>query len=465
MPRIPTLMPKDSSRLARNVLREVQKVIDSQSVVNGGNAVTVSGPGGPWKIKRYKNSRGYLHLNVTAPGLAQPLYSIQAIRDTLVEKYDLTIDQLDFQSPTKKDENGEEEEVKGEGKGEGEGKEEENPLSIRAIHRIQTAYRSHLLRVAWAKCMELKKKLENMQKRIAAAEDVARDVGTRFKISSKEEVSFTVMNPTLPPLIVRYPVMTVAIHSGSAPVLNLLTLMIHPTQLTRGDVQERTATIMKTYSNKTMIFKLSKAVTMAPHYPLLIGELPLPTIDTFQYNSGSSRVYVSCTSGGVSSHHAELLKTSFGPKWLKHVAHVMSLRPDMRAFDMYSDCHLTRYRCSFVVSKHLVRVRGQVHPTIHIVSIASSQRRCGNGNLMMNLCKTLLFSDGLSISTGIVFAQCLKIDFWEYRLHEDPRAQAMIFQMTMIYAEYLLESNCVMKMVEYQNEDDTVPSPAKILPE
>ena len=134
------------------------------------------------------------------------------------------------------------------------------------------------------------------------------------------------------------------------------------------------------------------------------------------------------------------------------------------SFDFFKDRALTQYLCSILVSKYLVRVRGLVYPAVHIESMASSSRGCGNGTLMMNLCKTLLFSDGLNITMGILFAQCLKVDFWEYRLHADPRAQAMILQLQSVLPQYSLESNCVMKMMEVFNEDETAPSPDKKLP-
>lgn len=108
------------------------------------------------------------------------------------------------------------------------------------------------------------------------------------------------------------------------------------------------------------------------------------------------------------------------------------------------------------------QAKGLLFPSVHIVSMASAERRKGNGALMMNLCTSLLFSDRATLSTmpspsvvtppslplraswiagdavlinrGMVFAQCLNVEFWEYRLHpvrastpHSPRAPSTIF--------------------------------------
>ena len=137
---------------------------------------------------------------------------------------------------------------------------------------------------------------------------------------------------------------------------------------------------------------------------------------------------------------------------------------NVKAFDFFADRHLKTYQCSVLVSKYLVRIRGQVHPALHIESIASSERSSGHGILMMDLCKTLLFSDGTDDAKGFIFAQCLKVDFWEYRLYADPRAQTMILQLEYMFTDYAIETNCVMKLSEILNEDETAPSPDKKLP-
>ena len=46
---------------------------------------------------------------------------------------------------------------------------------------------------------------------------------------------------------------------------------------------------------------------------------------------------------------------------------------------------------------------------------------------------------------------------------QDARAQALILQMYMLYEEQEFEESCVIKMTEYENVDDSAPSPAKTL--
>jgi hypothetical protein len=59
--------------------------------------------------------------------------------------------------------------------------------------------------------------------------------------------------------------------------------------------------------------------------------------------------------------------------------------------------------------------------------------------------------------------QCLKVDFWDYRLDETALAKTLIFQMDMLYKSYTFETLCSMRVGFVTNEDRNIPSPIKTL--
>jgi len=442
---------------SQDVLDALDSIIASQQVFNGENAVYVEGPGGVWKIKRYKNPRGYFNLNVNAPGRGQPLYSIAAVREALKDNALAPMDQQDdvaleveaFLEPNAFDQLAAMVEV--------DATIVDPACTLRACHRIQTAYRSHRYRLQISTRLNLTRELERVREALVEATHRVGLAGASCVDSINVEGAFLLTCTHLSPLLLKHPIVTLTLHTTLPLVANLLTIMSHPTDLDRDLVSGRAADVMVKHPAKSMAYKTAKAVSMCPHFPLIIGSLPLPGHSTFAFR----KTYVRC-SQTLSEQHTSLLTATFGRKWVKHVQVVMNRR-DVRAFDFFSDRSLTAYECSLIVTKHLLRVRGKVLPAIHIVCMSSSSRGRGNGSLMMELCKVLLFSDGVEISKGIVFAQCLKIDFWDYRLHEDARAQALILQMYMLYEEQEFEESCVIKMTEYENVDDSAPSPAKTL--
>ena len=447
---------------ARDVVEAVERVVASRRVYQGDDVVVVDGPGGQWKIKQYRNSRGYYCLNVVAPRCTQPMYSVDAVHRALRAMQGGGCDDDDVVATYLREEN---DDLMDALRGVHTEDALDPPaldvrtdaLATRACHRIQTGFRSYVLRVAMRRHRRVE---ETVRRAVEAAEKAAAEVRRAMDVvvvSSHSELCHAMRHPGLAPLLVRMPSVTTVLHSVPIVVTNLLTIMTDPTGLTRDVVATHGAQLTAEHGARTVVHRAAKAIRLVPHYPLLVGALPLPNVDAFEFRGR----YVRCARA-VSAPHAALLNRTFGERWVKHVRHLVHLR-DMRSFDVFTDRALTDYRCSIVVSKHLVRVLGRVYPAVHIVSMASSSRRCGNGTLMMDLCKVILFSDAVDIGKGIVFAQCLKIDFWEYRLHEDPRAQALVVQMQMVYPEMPIESSCTMKMTEYEQVDEGAPSPAKVL--
>lgn len=450
----------DVPTLARVVLHEAKRMVRENELVTGDRAVVLDGPGGVWKLKMYKNGRGSMNLNVCAPRFEKPLYSIQAIREALVHTFRISEDVLD--SPDDLPDVAEEEhDPPQEGTCPAAQDSYDSPLWLCAVVRVQTAYRAHRFRRNVRRMTQLRREFVSIQAEMTSKAHTMTTLCAVVTASAASEGRLREQHP-LVVLLTKYPVVSTTLSSVDVPVMNLLSIMTHPTGIERSAVLAYADDLMKQSPPKSVAFRASKAVYMAPHFPLIIGSLPLPVPHVFEYTTGSRRAFVRC-SRIITPEHTTLLTHTFGRKWLDYCKAIVHSR-DVRTFDLFSDRALQQYRCSILVSKHLVRVRGSVKPAVHIESMASSQRRCGNGTLMMNLCKTLAFSDGVDIPSGFLFAQCLKIDFWEYRLHEDPRAQAMILQMHKLYDEYGLESHCVMKMTELFNEEDSAPSPAKKLP-
>jgi hypothetical protein len=449
-------------RLARTVLRVAEQLVNAREVVHGEHAIRVDGPGGVWKLRMYENSRGYTHLNVLAPRVTSPIYSVDKMREVMMETFGVGAGDLsdDDRASTPPLPEAAPEVQDSEGLGPLQDAMSE-PLLVRAALRVQTSYRAFKHRLVRTKLVAMHADLARLQADIALATSLAAQRQHTFVRTEAQEGDFASQHPSLC-LMPKYPTMTTDIASVAAPVRNLLSIMTDPTGLDRHTYEQYAARIMQRHSPKSITYKVAKAVFKTPHYPLIIGCLPLPVPQVFQYRPGRQHAFVRC-SDTISDEHAGLIKTTFGPKWLAHCQTSVTSR-NVKAFDFFTDRHLKAYRCSILLSKYLVRVRGQVYPAIHIESMASSMRSVGNGTLMMELCKALLFADGIEDVRGFLFAQCLKVDFWEYRLHADPRAQAMILQLDSLHADYTIETNCVMKLTEVLNEDETAPSPEKTLP-
>jgi hypothetical protein len=80
---------------------------------------------------------------------------------------------------------------------------------------------------------------------------------------------------------------------------------------------------------------------------------------------------------------------------------------------------------------------------------------------MFQFCKSLVLSDNASY--GLLLAECLKIDFWQYRMNETTEAQAMIVQLQKLYADVAFEPLCTMRTREVREFDESAPSPMKKL--
>ena len=123
-----------------------------------------------------------------------------------------------------------------------------------------------------------------------------------------------------------------------------------------------------------------------------------------------------------------------------------------------------------------------------IESITSKDKAKGTGTCMMDFAKRVLFGDGDETS-GFLFAQvrarsslslhpspssesrarvcvcaqCIKIDFWDFRLDETIQAKSLVFQMDMLYESYTFEAQCTMRARFLTNKERDTPSPMKAL--
>lgn len=445
---------------AHEVLRVARDVRNAQETVTGEHAVMVDGPGGVWKVKMYKNGRGYLHLNVTPPGIQSLLYSIDSIERTLVEHFGIPGSQFGIElgpNPMEVDN------VPGVVEGAEDHIHEDNVRRIlenRCARRIQSVIRARYIHVIQTLERDIRFNLFRLQDDLNRVVSVRQVQITAFAKASHAETLYAEQNPKIN-IITRMPLYINNIPSSGTPVNNLLGLMCSPTGLERDAVIAYADTLMAHNGKNTNPYKCAKAIKYETHYPLIIGALPLPPIGVFSWKMyiTDNKTYVRC-SNTLHDNHAGLLIATFGPKWVDHVREVVNL-PRIRVFDYYKDSNMTDYIGSIILSKQLLRSRGNVFPALHIESFNTVNKGIGSGTLIMNFCKSLLLSDCTSITRGIIFAQCLKIDFWDYRMNETNYAKALVIQMEMLFNEYSFEKLCTMRMCFVENDDDTLPSPAK----
>lgn len=375
------------------MLRAVQSVDDAKTVVSGKDTVFVSGPGGTWTIKMYKNQRGYCHLNVKGPG-GDVMYSVGAVRAALLLNNEVVPQHMDavdvvptdVEAPT-------------------DVEVPEDTRAVLAATRIQTQYRVHRTDGARRYVREMRAQIAQMHtdlRRLVHHHEQCRE---HTIMSARAEGSLISRYPSV---MLCLPSFSDSIPSIAAPVHQLLSIMTHPMGIDRSDLTRFALQLQASSAKKSRAFDCARALTHTQHYPLIIGRLPLPNIPEFAITeTHDRRIYV--RSGAyISTDHAIAIKQAFGPKWFDHITDAFTTR-SMMAYDFYYDRTFTMYRGSIVVSKFLVRRRGNILPAISIESIVAVHKLSGDGSRMMRFCKRLLFADTLSIYSGYLFAQVIAL--------------------------------------------------------
>ena len=427
----------------RSILQAARDLVAGQRVVTGENTVYRQDPDGQWwKMRLYQNGRGYFHLNVSTPRIEGIMYSVDAVERALRSNFGFVEDGVDADMP----------EAQMEDSFSSLATVQVNEeLQILCAHRIQTAYHMHRMRRVHATILQLQHQISILThivepQRATAARNAARSEETYARLRPNLAIL-----PSTPLYILTVPT--------RPEVVNILTLMTEPTNLERLDVRAHAETLVGEWRANTVPHKCARAVLSGTPYPLLIGTLPLPSTPIFRWTESAStaELYVR---GDTSLHddHYNLLLSTFKDKFVQHVQHMMNVRT-VRTYDFYTDRRLTQHVGSLIVSKFLARLRGTLIPVLHIESLASVHKGQGTGRRMFDFCKSLVLSDHCSY--GLLLAQCLKIDFWQYRMNETTEGQAMIVQMQKMYDDVAFEPLCTMRTREVRDVDESAPSPAK----
>ena len=448
------MAPAAAHAACREILDTARRMVDAQQVVTGDETLHRQGPTGLWwKLRMYKNGRGYFHLNVTSPDTEGILYSIDAIVRALHTLYGWSEGDDDGDAHMEDPED--------------HGNLAQEPLAAGpavseeflnlCAHRIQTAYRAYHMWITRSRRLRMQHQLSILKEQIRTLTDAMPQHESAFEASALSEIAR--MESHTGRLIVPHPPLYTVHIPADSNVINLLTLMFDPTGLERDAVRAHAVGLAAEWGAKTMPHKCARAVLSDTRYPLLIGSLPLPSTPVFKWKSSTTDValYVRC---GTTLHddHRTLIANTFRDKFMEHVLHMISART-VGIFDFYLDRRMTQHVGSLIVSKFLARLRGNVIPVLHIESIASVTKGQGAGRRMFDFCKSLVLSG--NVTYGVLLAECLKIDFWEYRMNETAEGKAMIMQLQKLYDDVCFEPLCTMRTREVRDVDESAPSPAK----
>ena len=377
--------------LAANVHCAAAAIERTDKVVSGANAVRMPGPGGNWVIRKYRNGRKYLHLHIRGP-IPRVLYSLGGLLRALSEVAGVSVASL--KRHISENESGVAPPVP----------ESslppvpesslppvpESSLATMSIWRIQTAYRRSRVRRACHRRDQLRSELQQLDGDIEHRQEM-------LILSAESEGTFAGTHPGTTILV------STRIDTVQDPVRHLLSIMIRPTGLERSYIQERVQHIMNTTSKKSNAYDCARSIQYNNHFPLVIGELPLVSSGQIRFCSGDITSYVSPVTRLVDVH-AQAIERTFGAKWGEHITAAIGAR-SLVSYDVLGDRMSTTYKGSVIVSKLLIRVRGEVYPALSIESIVCAEKKSGYGVHMLDLCKALLFSDAINLAKGYIFAQ------------------------------------------------------------
>ena len=442
----------------REILDTARRMVDAQQTVSGDDTLHRQGPALEWwKFRMYQNGRGYFHLHVTSSVVEGILYSIDGVKRVLQSLYNWSDEgDGDGGDVQMDDQDGHDNHAQNILAAEPAVSEEFFNL---CAHRIQTVYRAYRMNTTRSRRLSMQNQLAILMHQIQLLTDAMPRQENAFKASALSESAR--MESQLGCLIVPHPPLFIVDIPAYSDAINLLTLMTNPTDLTRDDVRTYAINLAVEWGEKTVPYKCARAVLSGTPYPLIIGSLPLPSMPVLKWKSSVTDValYVRC---GIALHddHRDLIRAVFKDKFLQHLLEMMNSRA-VSLFDFYLDRRMTQHVGSLVVSKFLARLRGNVFPVVHIESIASVAKGKGAGIRMFDFCKSLVLSG--NVTYGMILAECLKIDFWEYRMNETTEGKAMIVQLQKLFPDVAFEPLCTMRTRDVRIVNDSCPSPMKQL--
>jgi hypothetical protein len=409
--------------LAQKLCRAVEADLLRRHPLTGDDRPCIEGPGGEWRL-RMEPKRGTMHICITAPtkermwsfkGMVRHLQSILPDADLSLYDTDEVLDQVGTEGIPML----------------------EDPPSIQtsidtlAAILIQRTVRMHCV----VRNQQRIAKLQESNRMHRAAQTTLCDEETRIRFAHGARLALRKMTDGL---------------QTCDDIQSPTSLLTNETNFTRAVVLAQATNIMSAGDMKTLERLCAKGIVMDKHFPLVLGTLPLPTgvrrvtlLGKTLFAKGETRM--------TPAHYAALRK-EFKEKWANHVTRMLEARPVI-AYDMYSDETLTQYTGSMVISKFLTRHHRILTPAISIESIVVGTKKRGSGSFLFDMAKQLLFTD-TQMNEGVIFAQCLPLEFWNHLLDVSNIGRTLIFQLSLIYSSYEMEEDCIMRAKIFFRYDD-----------
>lgn len=174
--------------------------------------------------------------------------------------------------------------------------------------------------------------------------------------------------------------------------------------------------------------------------------------------------YVDCYVQGtpsLSNQHLELCNGTFDPTFIDYVRYYLTEGIGM-AYDVYYNEDMSRIAASGVFMKLSVMVNGVGYPAICIVSFVAANKKAGGGTLLFDVAKRLLF-DGNTAECGYLFAQCMHVAFWEYRLDNSNLGKALNYELSRLLPHYHLDRSLILRGSVYYRDEPSYPRRLAVL--
>ena len=411
-----------------SLLASVKRAIDEPQVRSGTDALHLPGPDGTWRLAQYarsKHNRTYWTIKVTSPHGAT-FHSFSSLSQHL--------DQLggdDESDPMEEDE-----EVDAADGDAADDDAADDALRLRAAVHLQEVVRVRRFRAACREVARLRAAVLSVRAAAAVA------TGARARSLRPERL-------VVPEL--------------AGPVAGA-TLLDSRTEIFDLDREYLARLAQDVQDPGALEYPYARAIRATPHFPLVVGRLPLCAEGLHATAVGGRRLYVRGTPG-LSARHEALLNAEFALKWTRHLQMVAGVRR-VGFYDVFEDACERSHVGSIVVERLLVRERARLYPALSIESIvAASRERRGQGTLLVEVARRLLFFRAPPAATaGYLFAQCIDSGFWAGEegglLDRSAVAMTLVFQMQTLSASYHFEEECSAR-ARLVHVDDEGASPRK----
>ena len=238
--------------------------------------------------------------------------------------------------------------------------------------------------------------------------------------------------------------------------VRLLELIVDPTDSSRDAIVQAAMRTIETEVTSSKTYACAQSVVKS-RFPLIVGTMPLPCgTRTVQIKERTLTVVHTPV---MSTKHTTLLQKSFNDKFARAMGKIVA-GGDVSAYDLFFDRACTKFIGGIIVKKLALRKHGIIYPAVSVESIAASKQNEGYGANIYEVVRLLLFSDAACAPRGYIFAQCLDVHFWAFRLDVGNEGRALVYQMHHFFRFYDIQSCCVARASSIEQADN-VPSPAK----